>query len=394
MKKLIAAFIAVALVSSALSYGILKLQQNSQAYNSEIDGLESKINDLNSSLALLSDRLQNVNASLMQTSSDLQELANKTSHYANMTQPDVQSLQTSLDLVQAIIVTIQENITSLQGTVDAVQSDLKTAQTQLATAQTQMTSLSENITSIQTQTTQIIDNINALTTDVTKIKNDSKTLENDITALENDTSALKTQLTSVQTQVTTILTDISNIQASVSSLQSKIVDLDASKSTVIRVWIRSFTSSDLFGNSVPPNVISVYSGIDWLIDAQVTWNGLVISQSRTGHSRFFVPEYIDLSVQGFNRTQLLGQSVRIELVAYWHAQDAVIDINPTHNHPWNDHWDWQNNEFSIDYVVGSQVGPITMTGDGSPRYISFPLLYPIISKWYSYATMTYQIETF
>jgi uncharacterized secreted protein with C-terminal beta-propeller domain len=31
MKKLIAAFIAVALVSSALSYGILKLQQNSQA---------------------------------------------------------------------------------------------------------------------------------------------------------------------------------------------------------------------------------------------------------------------------------------------------------------------------------------------------------------------------
>jgi outer membrane murein-binding lipoprotein Lpp len=59
MKKLIAAFIAVALVSSALSYGTLKLQQNSQAptYNSEIDGLESKINDLNSSLALLSDRL-------------------------------------------------------------------------------------------------------------------------------------------------------------------------------------------------------------------------------------------------------------------------------------------------------------------------------------------------
>lgn len=383
MKKVILFGVVVTiLIGSGLGYAFISNEANRKG----IENLNSEIKTIDSDLTSLPNKLTTLNSSLTQLSKDLGNM--------NMTKQDIESLQTSADRVQANIVTIQENISSLGGTVGTVQGDLEKAQTQIATAQAQMTSLSENITSIQTQVTQIIDDVNGLATNVTKITNDARSLENDITALQNDVSTLKTQMISVQAQVAIVLTDISNIQATTSSLQSEIADLNASKSTVIRVWIRSLTTSDLFGSSVPNNLLSYMSGVDWLIDAQVTWNGSVISQSRTGHSRFFTPEYVDLSVLGINRTQLLGQNVLIELVAYWHAQDAVIDINPTHNHPWNDRWDGYNNELSIDYTVGSEAVPVTITGDGSPRYILFPRLYPITSNWYSYATMTYQIETF
>lgn len=183
------------------------------------------------------------------------------------------------------------------------------------------------------------------------------------------------------------------------------------QSVVIRVWLLQFTTSDLFNSTMPKNVINELTRLalpgvltggeepDWLIDAQITkWNGgnnSVISQERSGHSRYFMPQYIDMTIHGFNRTQLIGQTVQIEFVAYWHISDAVIDINPTAHHLWNDVWDGQNNELSINYVIGSKVGPFTIRGDGKPRDSMFPtLIEPRISNWYSYATMTYRIETF
>lgn len=66
---------------------------------------------------------------------------------------------------------------------------------------------------------------------------------------------------------------------------------------------------------------------DWLVDvAFIDVPDVCYASARSGHSRFVTPKHIDVS---FNRTQCEGVSVSVEVYAYLHLSDNLIDIDPT-----------------------------------------------------------------
>lgn len=66
---------------------------------------------------------------------------------------------------------------------------------------------------------------------------------------------------------------------------------------------------------------------DWLVDiAFIDASGSCYASARSGHSRFVEPRHIDVT---FNRTLCEGVSVSIEVYAYLHLSDNLIDIDPT-----------------------------------------------------------------
>lgn len=65
---------------------------------------------------------------------------------------------------------------------------------------------------------------------------------------------------------------------------------------------------------------------DWLVDiAFIDATGMCYASARSGHSRFVIPKHIDAS---FDRSLCEGVTVTVEVYAYLHLSDNLIDIDP------------------------------------------------------------------
>lgn len=86
--------------------------------------------------------------------------------------------------------------------------------------------------------------------------------------------------------------------------------------TTIRVHILEFTPDSALAD-------------DWLIDGifDATGDGCD-AVTRTGHSRFIRPRHLDLTISLNSMCSSFPISGNIMLVAYFHADDTPIDINP------------------------------------------------------------------
>jgi len=374
MKKIVVALVIVALVSSGFTYAILRLYP--EGTNSQNIGTDyqTEIQNLNSSFEQLGDAFEGLKASLAKLSSDLND--------------SNESLR--LDLLEANedIVTIQNNISSFQQAIAGLQNQFVAAQSRLNTTenglndvQTQMESLSEVLSSVEANVSELADKVLVLTANATQISEDLADLKSTMNTIQGDVSSLKTSMQTVQTQIATILMDLSSLQTKMSELEGRIDTLNQSKSTVIRVNIEAFVP-----NRRPPG--EALTGEDWLIDCRVALlNGTVLTVSRTGHSRFFGPRYLDSSILGIQRNQIIGQQVKITLVAYWHLSDTCIDINPNTHWPENwGRWAHDENALVLYYTVGTRIPTQTVEGYGKNWLVWHPS--------YSYGTFTYSVLTF
>jgi len=151
-------------------------------------------------------------------------------------------------------------------------------------------------------------------------------LEQDIVDLEAHISSLSTQISDLRSNISSIQEDIVAVQTIIAELQTRLTAIETRVSTleskrplVVRIWFLSFEPDDI-----------PVTGRDYLIDVKLSWASGVKAYvyGRTGHSRFVVPNYLDLSV---NRT-LMGSTVQIAIFAYWHLDDYPIDIDPDPAH--------------------------------------------------------------
>ena len=132
------------------------------------------------------------------------------------------------------------------------------------------------------------------------------TAEAFLASLQAEVAGLRTRLDALEPRVATL-------EAQYADLAGRVALLESRRPLVVRVNFLTFTS-----DIVPP------SGNDWLIDVELV-GGSCAAQGRTGHSRYVVPRSLDLSL---NRSLCSGAAVTVKLYAYWHLDDALIDIDP------------------------------------------------------------------
>jgi hypothetical protein len=188
-----------------------------------------------------------------------------------------------------------------------------------------VSSLSGRISELEDNVFTIRTNLSKIGADITNIKSGIASLSIQVSNIQKDVTATWTSLTALQSSVANLEARVSALEtqnattlASLTDLQTRVNTLEAQKSITIRINFLNFIPY-----RTPPG------GNDYLIDAEVQGPG-VYAQARTGHSRFFAPRYLDLTIR--NGEQFIGTQVTITIVAYWHLDDYVIDIDPNPAH--------------------------------------------------------------
>ena len=207
-------------------------------------------------------------------------------------------------------------------------------------------------------------------------------------------SSLEKDVLDIGIEITSILLGISEMQTQISDLQSRTVELEdrinALNSTdkmTIRVSFLSFT----IWYGIPPPLPADYLfdvGV-YILDENGQRRYPSISSARSGHSRFIKPTFVELVIRNgteYNGAPLSihhGDEVHVYVVAYFHLDDAAIDINP--DPAWGPQPILRSNESGsqlfIAYSIGTvKVGSVDGRDDG---YLDF-----------SDAYLQYRIETF
>jgi hypothetical protein len=150
-----------------------------------------------------------------------------------------------------------------------------------------------------------------------------------LVAVRAQVSSLSLNLTNLQTAVDQYSSDASNeaatLQMEITGVESQLSSLNLDLNVATQL-IYSLVPVTLQVNIYPftQNGPGPVTGDDWLIDESAVGSGGCYNVGRTPESRYVTPEWIDLN---FNRT-CLGQSFTINLYAYWHSDDSLIDIDP------------------------------------------------------------------
>jgi len=360
MKKMVAGLVIVALISSGFTYGILRLYPvNSNSQNIGTD-YQTEIQNLNSSFEQLSGAFDGLNASLARLSSDLND--------------SNESLKQDLLEINENMSTLQNNISSFQQAISDLRGQMNATEDGVHDVESEMESISEGISATETEVTELSERILVVASNATQIIEDLGIIQSDI-------STLKGNMQNVQTQVAGILYDLSTLETKVSLLESRTNELenrvDALNSTdkiVVRVNFLEFTILDTL--TIPPPLPA-----DYLFDVGLyilTENGQYqypsVASARSGHSRFVRPTYVELTMRNgseYNGEPLfihLGDEVHVYIVAYYHLDDAVLDIQPDPFYgpqsiaaPWNE----AGSQLWIPYSTGTvKSGSANGEGDG------------------------------
>jgi septal ring factor EnvC (AmiA/AmiB activator) len=366
MKRMIAGLIIVALVSSGFTYAILRLYPGSSNSQNIGTDYQMEIQSLNSSLEQLSEAFDGLNMSLAKLSSDLND-SNETLRW------DLLQTNENISTIQNNILSFQQGIAELQGQFVAMQNQLNTTENGLHNVQSQMESLSEEVSAVETDVSELSQKILVLAANATQVNEDVSTIQSDV-------SMLTTNMQSVQTQVASILYDLSIIEAKVSLLESRTTELEnqvnALNSTdkiVVRVSFLEFTILDTL--TIPPPLPA-----DYLFDVGVyiIENGErqypSVASARSGHSRFIRPTYVELTIR--NGSEYKGEplsihpgdEVAVYIVAYYHLDDATLDIQPDASwgpQPIGEPWKESGSQLFILYSIGTvKSGSVNGEDDG------------------------------
>ncbi|MCK4435268.1 hypothetical protein KAU87_00495 [Candidatus Bathyarchaeota archaeon] len=190
----------------------------------------------------------------------------------------------------------------------------------------------------------------------------------------------------LQDEVAVLKTDLTTLETEIAELESRVDVLNSTSKIVIRVNFLDFT----IWYGIPPPLPADYLfdvGVYILEGGQRQYPS--VSSTRTGHSRFIRPTYVELVIRNgseYNGEPLFlhpGDEVHIYVVAYFHADDFTIDINPYPS--WGpqpiERWKESGSQLFIPYTIGTiQDGNVDGQDDG---YVDFCDAY-----------LQYRIETF
>jgi len=300
-------FVIIATILAVIGLGYTFMASKAQSEANETIGIE--IEDLNSDLSSLQNHLNTLNSSLTQLTHDLENL-------------DAE--------MQSEIVSIQGDISSLEN--------------EMLSVQTGITNMQSDVVSLMTQ--------------ISDIQNELSDIQVDITNLQSSVASLSTQISNIQSDLSTVQASVTDLQGAVLLLQSEVSDLggrvtalETERAIVIRINFLTVTP-----DAVPPG------GEDYLFDAEAVGTN-IYAQDRTGHSRFIEPRYLDLVIE--NGTQFIGDQVTINIYAYWHLDDMVIDIDPDPAHGRTIGTDPNGGYLTLTYTIGTVLqGSVDGNDDG------------------------------
>jgi hypothetical protein len=243
-----------------------------------------------------------MNAYLFVRTNDLQSSTNATyeSQAADIGQLLVRlgNLEATLGDVRADLSQAADEIDALQTADEQTAAELNLIRLDISQAQASLAALSASLAA----------NASRLST----LGQDVANLEADVAGIETRLALLEVDVATLETTVASLATTVAGLGTRLTSLEARVDQLETLRSLVVRVSFLSFTQD-----------VEPLSGNDWLIDVGIS--GACEAQGRTGHSRFVVPAYLDLSL---NRIACSGAAVSIRIYAYWHLDDALIDIDP------------------------------------------------------------------
>lgn len=325
-------FVTLATILAVIGLGYTFMASKAQSEANENIGVE--IEDLDSDLSSLQDVLNALNGSLTQLSDDLDDLDVELRGDIADTEYDVSNIQT--EMIQ------------LQNELSIIWEDF----------QTDIGSLEYDVSSLTQQVSDIQSDLSTIQIQITDLQGDLSDVQVDIANLQSDVTSLSTQISDIQNDISTIQSSILGLQGSVlllqsdvSSLEDRVTALEMERAITIRVNFLSF---------VPDN--SPPGGEDYLFDGEVVGTS-IYAQDRTGHSRFIEPRYLDLVIE--NGTQFMGDQVAINIYAYWHLDDMVIDIDPDPAHGRTIGTDPNGGYLTLSYTIGSVLqGNIDGDDDG------------------------------
>jgi len=212
---------------------------------------------------------------------------------------------------------------NLNAEIEAVSSVLTLLQSRMATLNSSLAQLFKSLGDLDADLEQDImglqANMSSLLTQIVGLRSDISAIQLDITHLKSDMTNLSAEISSAQEDIIAVQILITELQTKLTSIETRVSTLESKRPLVVRIWFLSFEPDD-----IPA------TGNDYLLDVKLSWGPSAESYvyGRTGHSRFVVPNYLDLSV---SRT-LTGSTVEITIFAYWHLDDYPIDIDPDPAH--------------------------------------------------------------
>ena len=221
----------------------------------------------------------------------------------------VNDLQRSLDVAARSGDTAMED---LRGQVTAMSDEITDLQAEFGFLKARVLAL-EAASGNTTALAEILARLDAAEADIDALEQNLATLRARVDALDTGIASLESTVASLQTRVDSLDTRLGILEARLAALQASVALLELRRPLVVRVSFLSFTQ-----DATPA------SGNDWLIDVEIS-GGNCVAQGRTGHSRYVVPKYLDLNT---NRSLCSGATVTVKLYAYWHLDDALIDIDP------------------------------------------------------------------
>jgi len=205
------------------------------------------------------------------------------------------------------------SLADLRAEVETMSARITGLETGIETLQIRVSALDSSNDNLSASLGQILARLSAAESDIAALQGDLTNLGARIDVIEASLTPMQSTIASLQVQLDSVGSRAAALESQFSSLQTAVALLEIRRALVIRVSFLTFTQDNM------PS-----SGNDWLIDIEIA-GGNCVAQGRTGHSRYVVPKYLDLST---NRTVCTGAAVTVKLYAYWHLDDALIDIDP------------------------------------------------------------------
>jgi predicted nucleic acid-binding Zn-ribbon protein len=317
----------------------------------------------------------------------------------NLTRENSKTLMALMNEAQAEIAAIQGNLSRAQEEISELQMQLATSQSDVDAFENQTEALSESVSALEARTTGFAQSLEDTVANITEISNDFADLQIICVNLQNDLSSLEANMQTVQTQIANILYDISYIKTQMSDLQSKTSELedrlDSLNSTGKIVVRLSFLSFEILGPTTPPPLPEDYLfdvGIYIAEGDQRLYPS--ISSTRSGHSRFIRPTYVELAFRNGSEVKWdngtianvflhPGETIFIYVVAYWHIEDGTIGIQPDPSwgpQSWSMPWSESGSQLFIPYTIGTvKLDSVDGRDDGYPERCDAFFQYKIVT---------------